>query len=359
MVNTIYHTKNTQTRFGEEPDYQEGLYDLGNNIYAWLVPNGSWGESNSGLIVGETESLLIDTQWDLVYTREMLEGMSAFTEKSPIKQVINTHADGDHFWGNELFPGCDIIASERTAKECDHIQPKNLKFFRFLGKCMSHIPMKKYRQAGHWFTNMVKPYDFKTISPVSPGNTFNGKFELSLNDRAIQLLEVGPTHTGGDTMVFIPDASVLFTGDVLFINSTPVSWQGPVANWLTVLDQILEMDVETIVPGHGPLCGKEEVKSVKNYWRFLLPRIEACFQRGLSPVKAAREIALSRDFLDSPFVGWKSPERIMTNAHTIYRNLAGNTKKQSVPAIIKMMFQQALLAHEIPNCQPSIMTLNL
>ncbi len=71
----IAGTDRLRTRFGEAPQYAEGLYDLGNRVYAWIVPNGSWGESNAGLVVGEGESLLVDTLWDLNFTREMLKAM--------------------------------------------------------------------------------------------------------------------------------------------------------------------------------------------------------------------------------------------------------------------------------------------
>ena len=102
------------TRFKEAPRYAEGLYDLNHGLYAWMVPNGSWGESNAGLIVGDGESLLVDTLWDLKYTRAMLEAMRSLTDATPIKYLINTHADGDHFWGNELVTGAEIITSKAS-----------------------------------------------------------------------------------------------------------------------------------------------------------------------------------------------------------------------------------------------------
>ena len=94
-----------RTRYGEIPKYAEGLYDLGHELYAWLVPNGSWGESNAGLIVGAGQSLLVDTLWDVKYTRSMLDAMQPLLESDPLTYVVNTHADGDHFWGNQLVAG--------------------------------------------------------------------------------------------------------------------------------------------------------------------------------------------------------------------------------------------------------------
>lgn len=104
-----------QTRFGEIPTYDEGLYELGHDLYAWMVPNGSWGEANAGLIVGQGESLLVDTLWDVRFTRQMLAAMEPHTAVAPIKTVVNTHADGDHFFGNQLLPEADSITSDRKS----------------------------------------------------------------------------------------------------------------------------------------------------------------------------------------------------------------------------------------------------
>ena len=98
----IRPTDSQLTRYQETPLYPEGLYDLGSEIYAWMVPNGSRGESNSGLVMLEDQSLRIDTLWDHNHTQNMLDAMVEFTNERPIKILINTHADGDHFWGNYL-----------------------------------------------------------------------------------------------------------------------------------------------------------------------------------------------------------------------------------------------------------------
>ena len=89
----------TRTRYDEKPNYVEGLYELGHNLYAWLVPNGSWGEANAGLIIGEGESLLVDTLWDVKYTQAMLDGMATLTEVASIKVVVNTHSRWRSFLG--------------------------------------------------------------------------------------------------------------------------------------------------------------------------------------------------------------------------------------------------------------------
>jgi len=98
--------------------YTKGLHDLGNGCLAYLQPDGSWGWSNAGLIVDGSENLLVDTLFDLKLTRQMLNEMR---DKVPsarkIKTLVNTHANGDHTFGNQLVVGADIITTEQTAKE--------------------------------------------------------------------------------------------------------------------------------------------------------------------------------------------------------------------------------------------------
>src|SRR3954447_24561239 len=98
-----------RTLQGDEPRFEGGLQGVGRGCFAWLQPNGAWGEANAGLVVGERASLLVDTLWDLKTTRRMLDAMAHLP---PITTVVNTHGDGDHWFGNELVPTRDIVATQ-------------------------------------------------------------------------------------------------------------------------------------------------------------------------------------------------------------------------------------------------------
>src|SRR5260370_35237279 len=106
--------------------YSRGLHDLGNNIYAYLQPDGTWGWSNAGIITDGEVSLLIDTLFDLKLTGEMLDTMRrSIPAASHIEMLVNTHANGDHYFGNELVADAQIIASRRTADEMrESIKPE-------------------------------------------------------------------------------------------------------------------------------------------------------------------------------------------------------------------------------------------
>ena len=192
-------TKSQRTRFGEVPQYAEGLYDLNHRVYAWMVPNGSWGESNAGLIVGNGASLLVDTLWDIKYTRAMLDAMRCLTAAAPLKYVVNTHGDGDHFWGNQLVKDAEIITSQPALEEMRRLDPKSMALLRRVGKALSKIKVLGTEKAGHWLQNMVAPYDFQSVTPTPATRTFEGELMLNVGGREVQLIQVGPAHTQGES----------------------------------------------------------------------------------------------------------------------------------------------------------------
>ncbi len=344
-----------RTRYGEIPRYTEGLYDLGRGCYAWLVPNGSWGESNAGLIVGDGESVLVDTLWDVNYTRAMLDAMRPLTDPAPLKYVVNTHADGDHWWGNQLVNHAEIITSQASYDEMRTLKPQSMITFGQIGKVLSAFRLFGTDKVGHWFKNMVAPYDFQEVTPTPATRTFVRQLTLRAGGREVQLLEAGPAHTQGELMVYVPDAKTLYSGDILFIGSTPVIWAGPVENWIAALVRILEMDTDIIVPGHGPVTDKDGVRLVKAHWEYVDAEVRERYAGGMSATDAAYDIALSQDFAEGPFADWNSPERLMTNAHTIYRQLGGRADQPNVLELLNTQRKQALLAHELPDAQPAVM----
>ena len=342
-----------RTRFQEVPKYEEGLYDLGNAVYAWMVPNGSWGESNAGLIKGDGNSLLIDTLLDLKYTRVMLSAMTPLIKRNPIKTLINTHADGDHWWGNELVVDAEIISSRAACDEMEHIKPASMILLgRMLGRLMSFLGAV---QVGHWFQNMVLPYDFKEVTPTLPTRTFEGELALEVGGRKVHLIQVGPAHTQGDVIVLIPEARILFCADIVFFGSTPVMWAGPVENMFAALKKILDMEVDVIVPGHGPVTDKSGVQLTLSYWEYVNREAQKRFKTGMSFEKAAYDIVLGEEFSKQPFSDWNSPERMMTNMYTLYRHFKGHTDSPSIPALLNVMRKQAMLAHRLPGAEPAVM----
>lgn len=336
-----------RTRFGAEPRYAEGLHEIGPGVYAWLVPNGSWGEANAGLIVGDGASCLVDTLWDARLTRAMLDAMAPVLATAPIRTVLNTHADGDHWWGNGLLDGAAILATERARADMHVNEPRTMRLFAGAGRFLGAAPVAPWRRIGRYFAAMCAPYAFGEAAPQLPTRTFAGEITLDIGGRAVRAIEAGPAHTAGDAMVHVPDAGVLFAGDLLFIGSTPVMWAGPVENWLKALDLMDDLKADIIVPGHGPLTDGEGVALVRRYWTMAAGEAKRHYAAGLTASEAARAILAGAAFADSPFADWDSPERIMTNVHMLYRQYGGRRAALGTGEKVAILARQALLAHEL------------
>lgn len=287
--------------------YRRGLHELGDGLYAYLQPDGSWGWSNAGLITAPGTSLLIDTLFDLRLTQDMLDAMRPLTEANPIQQAMNTHGNGDHWYGNDLLPrGIPIIATTSAVEDMRALPPATM---RVLTSAELEGELAEFAQ--HAFGQ----FDFSGIEGRLPTESFTGRQDLRVGDREVRLIELGPAHTPGDAIAYVPDADVVFTGDLLFIDGTPIMWAGPVSNWLAACDQILALDARVLVPGHGPVTDHSGVRDVQRYLVYLRDQAGARFAAGMDAETAAEDIDIA-DFAD-----WGDPERIAVNVATIYREL--------------------------------------
>src|SRR5271166_2060821 len=106
--------------------YERGLHEVGDGVWAYLQPDGGWGWSNAGLVTSGDASLLVDTLFDLRLTAEMLDAMRAGTPAEHIGTVVNTHANGDHCYGNALLADSEIISSVRCAQEMSTLPPETM-----------------------------------------------------------------------------------------------------------------------------------------------------------------------------------------------------------------------------------------
>lgn len=315
---------------GEPARFEAGLSDLGDGLYAWLQPNGGLGESNAGLVVGDGESLLIDTLWDLRLTRRMLDAMSARTDGAPIRRLVNTHGDPDHCWGNQLLAGAEIIATRATAEDVRGDDPRRLRLLAGLGGALGGRLAPGGLAA---FAHLLRPYDFGGIKVTPPTETFDGRRELQVGGRQVELIELGPAHTPGDLIVHVPGAGAVFAGDLMFVGVTPIMWVGPVENWLAGLDRIIELAPKVVVPGHGPVTDLDGVRAMRGYWEFVVSAVRA----GRTP----REIV---DALPEPYASWDNPERIAVNAAIIARGAGPRVPER---ARMRLLSEMGALAGEL------------
>lgn len=337
--------------------YRRGLHELSDGVWAWLQPDGSWGLSNAGLVTDGEASMLVDTLFDLPLTRTMLTAMRRATPAArTLDTVVNTHANADHCWGNQLCGRAQIVASRRAAQEMLQLQPALMAALsrvtqlsartgplgRALGRLLSRVGVRQLGavlQASDLLSHAFGRFDFSGITLTPPTRTFDEHLSLRVGDTAVDLYEVGPCHTTGDVIVHVPARQVVFTGDILFVDSHPIVWEGPVSRWIAACDRILELSPVHIVPGHGPLAEPEDVRRVQHYLSYLYEEAQQRFHAGMTAQQAAHDISLAE------FRHWKDAERVAVNVRTIYRELSGDAASEDVMELFAMM---AELHREMP-----------
>lgn len=292
--------------------FEKGLHDLGSGVYAWLQPDGGWGWSNAGLIADSGQSLLVDTLFDLPLTREMLDAMrDAEPAAAQIDTLVNTHADADHCNGNQLVEGAEIIASQAAAEELAKIDPAQMRAL-----------LQSYEgddsATGRFVRSAFGSFDFEGLRPAPPTRSFaERELELKVGDKRVLLYQVGPAHTRGDVLVHLPEEGVVYTGDIMFVEGTPIIWTGPVQNWIDACDRICDLKPAAVVPGHGPITDSRGAQAMGAYLSYVRDEARQRYEGGMPAAEAAHDIPLGE------FAGWRNPERLAVNVRTLYREFGG------------------------------------
>jgi 2-keto-4-pentenoate hydratase/2-oxohepta-3-ene-1,7-dioic acid hydratase in catechol pathway/glyoxylase-like metal-dependent hydrolase (beta-lactamase superfamily II) len=303
--------------------YTRGLHDVGDRVWAWTLPDGGYGWSNAGLVVGDGASLLVDTLFDLPLTREMLAAMRPITDAAPITDALITHSNGDHTHGNQLLDrSVRIIAAAGTAEEIAH------------GVAPAMLTMTQIGDLGPVATRYVRDrfghFDFRGITLRNADETFDRELTIYVGGRQIRLVNLGPSHTAADSVVHVPDAGVLFAGDLLFIGCTPIVWAGPIANWVAACDAMIALDTPTVVPGHGPVTDPDGIRAARGYLVHITEQADAAYRKGLSFVEAADTIDLGE------YATLLDAERVTVNVYTHYRELDPTRPQLDLMTLIGM-----------------------
>jgi cyclase len=270
------------------------VHEVSPGIYAYVQPDGTWWINNTGFLVGPQGVISIDSCSTERRTRAYQDAIAAVTS-APVRTVVNTHHHGDHTFGNCMFPAASIIAQERARAEAIAFGPP--------------------RDLPFW-----DGPDWGDLSLDPPFVTFADEMALHIGDLRAQVRYVGTAaHTTNDSIVWIPDRSVLFCGDLIFNGGTPFLLMGSVAGAIDALERVvLPLGAKTVVPGHGPVfADREPIDATLDYLRFVLDVAARSQRADVPPLEAARETDLGR------FADWADAERIVGNLHRARAELAG------------------------------------
>ena len=263
---------------------------VASDVYFFFDFNGS----NAVFLVTDDGVLLIDTRTHPREGRDLLERIRKVTDK-PVKWVINSHFHGDHHMGNSVFKdlGATFVAQEETARIMQRVQPKEMA-----------RRVEGFRSRG---------YDPADVKLVLPDVTFDSKMTIRPGGREVRLFYLGPGQQAGDTFVQFPHARLLFTPGAFAKHSMPNMLFTPsVDNWIKLLDQVAVMDVDTILPAHGDIATRADVKELAAMLADEYATVKDAVNRGVSLDQATTALTFPQ------YKDWRNYARLQGEIKALY-----------------------------------------
>jgi len=278
------------------PTWRTELKQLAPNVWTYIQAGGpgipTGGISNALVVAGPDHWLAVDALGQPFHTKAFIAAANKATGK-PCGRLVNTHHHGDHVAGNQFFMPVEIVSHEYCRDEVVKMAaavPPGAKFPK--------------RDGGADGTE-----DRKIAVPVT---TFNDRMTYRVGNVVVEFLWIDLAHTWGDVVAYLPAEKILFAGDIFFNYVTPYGQSAHISKWLEVCEKIDKMDVNAIIPGHGPLGNKKELAQMADYYRMLKPEVKKRYAAGMTPGQAAADIKMEK------YQNWRGPEQLVNNVVRLY-----------------------------------------
>ena len=308
-----------------EDDFQ--LVKVADGVYAAIAKPGGLASGNAGFVVGDGGVLMVDTFFTPTAVEELIGAIQSETQQ-PIKYALNTHYHLDHTGGNQVLAarGVPIIAHDnvaiwQTTKNRRFLPlPEELQKRRNDAvKQLSEIATDQTEKRVQIERQLRRLDAMLTIKLTNPSVTFgSGTLHLYLGKREVILFTL-PGHTGGDVLAYVPDANVVFTGDMGWRKTLPNLVDASVSDWITSLDKILsQYPTARFVPGHGDVADASELREFRDYLDDLRTRVRQAIADGLTIEQAKQQLKLPEKYKSFAFQNFATP-----NVEDMYKELKG------------------------------------
>ena len=271
------------------------IIELATGVYARLHD----GLTNSGIIVGDTGVLVIDSLRVPSFARDLIHDIHHITNK-PIQYVINTHAHWDHVWGNEEFRKATIIGHQNCYRE-------------MLDTRWNKLWRDKVISDGLDWSEEARLGD---ITP--PNLTFETSMRLYFGGRELELMYLGKAHTSGDIFIHLPAEKLIFTGDVIQDHRVPYLGDSYPAQWPDTDDRVVALSVERFVSGHGPIGDHHGIVESRDFIYDLIGNTRACIQEGRSQADTSATVVSA---LSDRYADWVGSENLDEQIKVVYQKL--------------------------------------
>ncbi len=281
------------------------LTKLADNVYAQIVSPDGNAVSNSGIVILEHSVLVFDTHFTPEAGQALLTAIRSVTPK-PVLYVVNSHAHADHTHGNQVFADAQLIGSSITRKEVLELDLPSMnrtvaltqaqieKLRRDMSKQTDADQIKRMREQIKSHEDYVQA--ISRLKIMAPFLTFDDNLKIQDGKQEVRILYLGKGHTDGDVVLFLPAQKIAFVGDLFFNNAIPNVQDASVLAWMKTLEEVLKLDADKFVPGHGSVGSKKDVQKFLSYFQELQALVEESVGRGDSMEQATNEIVLPAEF---------------------------------------------------------------
>ena len=329
LATTNFASKANSAISKAEDDFQ--LVKVADGIYAAIAKPGGLASGNAGFIVGDGGVLIVDTFFTPTAVEELISEIATQT-KQPIKYAVNTHYHLDHTGGNQVLAarGVPIIAHENVmawqlTKNTRFLPaPADLQKRRAdTAKQLSETPADQKDKRTQLEKQLRRLDAIAQIKLTQPSVTFGvGELSVYLGTREVKLFTL-PGHTGGDVLVYVPDANVIFTGDMGWSKTLPNLVDATVTDWIKSLDLLLQRHAGAkFIPGHGEVATAAEMREFRDYLDGLLSTVRRAIDEGLTLEQAKDQFKLPDQYKSFAFQNFAQP-----NIEDMYKELTGTKNK--------------------------------
>jgi cyclase len=276
-----------------------GFIKLDDTVYADIVSPDGNAVGNAGVVILDQSVLVFDTHFTPEAGAALLASIRSVTSK-PVRYVVNSHWHADHTHGNQVFADAQLIGSANTRRDVLQIDvPSFERTMSITQNQLEKLSQDIQKEADAARTRRLREQikvredyvqTMSRLKIMAPFVILDDYLTIQDKTDEARILFLGPGHTDGDIVLFLPTHRTVFVGDLFFNKAIPNVQDGSVLQWMKTLEEVLKLDADTFVPGHGPVGTKKDVEAFLHYFQGLKASVEQAIDLGDSMDQAVHEI---------------------------------------------------------------------
>jgi len=281
------------------------LTRLADGVYVRIADPDGEAVANAGILILERSVLVFDTHFTPEAGKALLQSIRSITAK-PINYIVNSHFHPDHTHGNQVFVGAQIIGSLNTRKCMLELDLPSLQRTisitqSQIGKIQKELDREGDGEKKQIYWEQVRSLqsyldELSQLDIAAPQVAVVESMVIAEGEKTVEIRYLGKGHTEGDLILFLPWAKIAFVGDLFFNEAVPNVQDAVVVQWVETLENILKLDANIFVPGHGPVGDRKAVERFLGYFRNLRSLVEKAIMEGKNAQQLLEETKIPEQY---------------------------------------------------------------